>query len=254
VSPRRRLLVVAVVALAAVVLAALAARALVRAPTAVPAPDRPGPVLLVPGYGGGVGSLTVLADRLRATGRQATVVRLPGDGTGDLAEQARTLDRLVSTVLRDGAESVDIVGYSAGGVVARLWVQQHDGARKARRIVTLGSPHHGTDIAGTGAAVASEICPTACRQLAPGSQLLTSLDSPVPSPPQWLSVWTERDDTVRPPESARLDGAVNVPVQSVCPASTVDHGGLPTDPVVTALVLAALGPEPITSSVSSECG
>src|SRR5690349_23197763 len=50
--------------------------------------DDPGPVLLVPGYGGSTSALDVLAARLRSAGRQATVVRLPGDGTGALRDQA----------------------------------------------------------------------------------------------------------------------------------------------------------------------
>jgi pimeloyl-ACP methyl ester carboxylesterase len=152
----------------------------------------------------------------------------------------------VTEALRGGG-SVDIVGHSAGGVVARLWVQEHDGAHKARRVVTLGSPHHGATIAAAGVAAASAVCPTACQQLAPGSRLLGGLRMPVPTPPRWLSVWTERDEIVTPPDSARLDGAVNVVVQSLCPDSVVGHGGLPTDPFVSALVLAALGPGPLAT-------
>src|SRR5262249_35319735 len=45
---------------------------------AVPPQTRPGPVLLVPGYGGSNGSLDSLASRIRATGRAATVITLPG--------------------------------------------------------------------------------------------------------------------------------------------------------------------------------
>lgn len=43
-----------------------------------------------------------------------------------------------------------------------------------------------------------------------------------------------------PPESARLDGAVNLAVQDLCPGVQVTHGQLPTAPVVRALVLQAL--------------
>ena len=53
-----------------------------------PAQDRPGPVLLVPGYGGSRGSLSVLARRIRAAGRKATVLHLPGNGTGSLIADA----------------------------------------------------------------------------------------------------------------------------------------------------------------------
>ncbi|MCA2214241.1 esterase/lipase family protein [Jidongwangia harbinensis] len=248
-SPRRRILIAATVALLLVVAAVTAVR--LRAggdPGTRPDQARPGTVLLVPGYGGGRGALTRLAGRLTAAGRVARVVTLPGEGTGDLLVQAETLEAAVRAALADGAPSVDLVGYSAGGVVARLWVDRHDGATVARRIVTLGSPLHGTRVAGLGAALAPDSCPPACRQLAPGSALLEELDdTPLPDGLPWLSIWTENDETVQPPDSARLDGAVNVPVQSLCPQSRVSHGALPTDPAVTGLVLQGLGTAPLAA-------
>ncbi|MDT7650941.1 MAG: triacylglycerol lipase, partial [Pseudonocardiales bacterium] len=48
------------------------------------------------------------------------------------------------------------------------------------------------------------------------------------------------DQTVTPPDSARLAGAVNVPVQAVCPGTRVSHSALPTDAAVTGLVLEAI--------------
>jgi len=42
-------------------------------------------------------------------------------------------------------------------------------------------------------------------------------------------------------------------VQSVCPGSTVSHGGLPTDRVVQNIVLQALGTGPIPSLGSADC-
>lgn len=252
-SPRRRILlgVTALLGVAALltVLGPFVASDLLGQRRDVPAADRPGPVLLVPGYGGGTAGLSVLADRLRATGRKATVVELPGTGTDDLAGQARVLDGYVTRELRAGAPSVDMVGYSAGGVVVRFWVQAYDGPRKARRVVTLGSPHHGAELAGTGSLLVPDACPAACQQLAPGSRFLAGLRSPVPVPPLWLSLWTVDDRTVTPPESARLDGAVNVPIQSVCPGRQVSHSELPTDPVVTAMVVAALGTGALAADV-----
>jgi hypothetical protein len=252
-SPRRRTAVAAAALLAACLVAALAVPWLVDrlgGASGVPAQDRPGPVLLMPGYGGGTGPLQRLADEIRATGREATVVMPPGDGTGDLRGQAASLDRAVHEELVAGADSVDIVGYSAGGVVARVWVQEYDGAARARRVVTLGAPHNGSRIAAAGAAAVPGACPAACRQLAPGSALLAGLASPVPNPPAWLSVWTADDETVTPPESARLPGAVNVVLQSVCPAARPGHGGLPTDPTAARLVLDALGPAPLVAPAS----
>lgn len=215
------------------------------APPSSSAVPRPGPVLVVPGYGGATAGLRPLAAAIRATGRDVRIVDLPGDGTGDLDAQAVALDRAARAALRrTGAVSVDVVGYSAGGVVARLWARDHGGAALARRIVTLGSPHHGTNLALLGSLVPGA-CPPACVQLAPGSDLLRALNSgdETPDGPAWVSVWTTYDDVVVPVESARLGGgATDETVQSLCPTDRVRHVGLPADPVVRRMVLAALAP------------
>jgi triacylglycerol lipase len=253
VSPRRRIVLIAAAALVVVLLGVIGGRALLSRSSGPVDQARPGTVLLVPGFGGSRTALDRLADRLRATGRSATVVALPGDGTGDLIQQAGTLDAAARKALDAGSPSVDVVGYSAGGVVTRIWVDRFDSAKQARRIVTLGSPLHGARVAGDGVALGGSACPTACRQLAPGSDLLTRLDSAaLPHGLPWLSVWTENDETVQPPESARLDGAVNVPLQSLCPDARVSHGQLPTDPRVTALVLRGVAAAALTAPTGCE--
>lgn len=258
-SPRRRWFLAVSAGAVVALVGALAGPAVVSAlnshgPTGYPAQDRPGTVLLVPGYGGGTGSLDVLAARIRATGRQAVVVQLPDGGIGDLSAQASVLDGYVSNALR-GAPSVDLIGYSAGGVVVRLWLEEHDGAAKTRRVVTLGSPFHGTTVAAAGAAVGANACPAACQQLIPGSSLLTQLDANAPAAghPPWLSVWTRQDQTVDPPTSAELPEAVDVAVQSVCPGEQVAHSRLPTDPAVVGMVLQALGTAPLAAPAPSQC-
>ena len=213
-----------------------------------------GTVVLVPGYGGGTDSLEALAVRLRAAGRSVVVLHLSGDGTGDLRVQARVLQDEVSALLAGGAPSVDVVGYSAGGVVARLWAGEFGGAALARRVVLLGSPNHGTEVAALGADFGGALCAVACMQLVPGSDLLVSLDQAgTPSGPEWVSIWTATDEVVTPPDSSRLDGAVNLSVQSVCPQEQVDHGSLPTDPVMQSLVVRALGAPLFEAPTSSDC-
>ena len=200
----------------------------------------PGPVLVVPGYGGGTSGLEVLAQRLRDAGKQVRIVDLPGDGRGDLRKAAEVLDEEAEALLDDGAPSVDVIGYSAGGVTARWWAAELGGADVARRVVTLGSPHHGTPLA-------LPDCTVGCRQLQPGSDLLERLGrDETPDGPAWTTVWTAFDGVVQPPESSRLDGAAEVVVEQVCRGTRVDHGSLTTSPVVAALVEAALaeGPPP----------
>jgi triacylglycerol lipase len=260
VSPRRRLLVAVLVAVVLVAAGVVGVRLLrsggsTVTPQARPAQDRPGPVLLVPGYGGSRTGLQQLAGRIEATGRQATVLTLVGDGTGDLFAQVAVLDAAVDAALAAGAPSVDVVGYSAGGVVAGLWVARDDGARKARRVVTLGAPLAGTSLAATATVVAPDACPPACRQLAPGSAEIAELARDrVGEALPWLAVWTADDETVTPPATAsQLAGTVSVQVQAVCPGTRVAHSALPTDPVVTGLVLRGLSADPLGAGVAGDC-
>ena len=134
--------------------------------------SRLGPVIVVPGYGGGMDDLAPLIAELRQEGREAVPFVPTEGGTGDLRVQARRLGELAErTLSRTGDDSVDVIGYSAGGVVVRLWIRDNDGASVVRRVLTLGSPHHGSDVAALAADVAGG-CPTACEQLATGSDLL----------------------------------------------------------------------------------
>jgi triacylglycerol lipase len=250
-SRRRRWLVVTVAAIVAAGAVVVGIQALGDGPTVTAEQDQPGTILLVPGYGGSRDSLSTLAARLRDAGRDARVLTLPGDGTGDFNAQARVLDQAARDAIAAGAPSVDVIGYSAGGVVARLWVGG-DGAGLVRRVVTLGSPLHGTEIAAAGGVVVPDACPVACQQLSPGSPLLNKIDSwPVTVP--WLSIWTDNDQTVVPPTSARLTGAVNVSLQQICPGAEVSHSQLPTDPRVTSFVLHALGTDKLVIPSTQDC-
>jgi hypothetical protein len=89
----------------------------------------------------------------------------------------------------------------------------------------------------------------------PDSDLLRALNAGDESPagPRFISIWTADDETVTPPDSARLDGAVNIAVQSICPALQVSHGELPTEPVVTALVALELGADPPSTPSTRDC-
>jgi triacylglycerol esterase/lipase EstA (alpha/beta hydrolase family) len=246
-SPARRRLVLLVAGAATLVLIAVVGVVVVRAATGGGSPvaqDRPGPVLLVSGYGGSTRSLEPIRSTLQSAGRDVVVVTPVGDGTGDIAAQARDLGDQADVALeRFGADSVDVVGYSAGGVVAREWVRSFGGAKVARRVLSVGSPQHGTDVAELGAGLGTS-CPTACQQLVPDSDLLRALNArdETPPGPVFVSVWSSADEVVVPTGSARLAGAVNFTVQSVCPQDRSSHGGLPADPVVQAALASVLGP------------
>ena len=243
-SPQRRRLVLGAGSLALLLIMTVAVIAAVRAGAVSPVPQTgPGPVLLVSGYGGNVDSLQPLAAALRSAGRAVVVVEPVGDGTGDLRQQAAHLAEVAERVRDDaGAPSVDVVGYSAGGVVARLWARDEGGAGVARRVLTLGSPHHGTSQAALSAEFAGG-CPAACEQLVPDSDLLRRLNAgdETPAGPLWATVRSTSDQVVTPVDSAALSGALNIVVQEVCPGSNAAHSDLPRNPVVVAALSSVLG-------------
>ena len=48
---------------------------------------------------------------------------------------------------RTGAEKVDIIAHSAGGISSRLWIKLYGGGEKVRDYVSLSGTHHGTIMA-----------------------------------------------------------------------------------------------------------
>src|SRR5262245_43043388 len=239
-SPRRRLLLAAVALLA--VAATVAVLLVALWPARQPTPERVVPVVLVHGYDGTAASLGALSSRLRAQGRQVVVVQLPERGTGDIEVSAGVVARAVDGT---GANTVDLVGYSAGGIVVRTYLGQPGVAAHVRHVVLLGSPNHGAQLASLAALLGPQVCSGACAQLVPGSALLARLNQLVrgnefPAGPDVTSIWTAEDRTVTPPASAVLAGARNVRVQDVCADSRVGHSGLVRDPLTLGLALRAL--------------
>jgi triacylglycerol lipase len=218
-------------------------------------PSALGPIILVPGYGGSDSMLDTLANRLHSAGRTTILLALPDDATGDLNVQAGILAARVTEALNAGAPSVDLVGYSAGGIVIGLFVAAHP--KEVRQIVTIGSPLHGTEIAALAVTLnlSSSVCPVACRQMAPGSSVLASLDAAEPARTgvPWTSMWTTDDQVVLPPDSARFTGATNIVLQQVCADDTANHLNLPADPLVAGLTLRALDTSNAASPSASDC-
>ena len=100
---------------------------------------------------------------------------------------------------REGAERVDIVAHSLGGVVARYYIERLGGAKHVGRVVTIGSPHHGTVIARLGA-----LFPSA-RETVVGSSFYADLGPLVAREGiVFTSVWSRADAIIEPPESSSI--------------------------------------------------
>ena len=69
-------------------------------------------------------------------------------GLGDvpLRQLAQRLDEQIRH--RFGADTcVDLLGFSMGGIIGRIWLQDLGGAARTRRFFSVGSPHQGTMMA-----------------------------------------------------------------------------------------------------------
>jgi triacylglycerol lipase len=93
-------------------------------------------------------------------------------------------------------QTLDLFGFSMGGVVGRTWLQEHGGHRRTRRFICLGSPQQGTLAAQLvpGALMAGiadmKIGSALLRQLQRGANLLQNLEC--------HSLYTATDLTVFP--------------------------------------------------------
>ncbi|MCW2798860.1 MAG: estB [Aeromicrobium sp.] len=220
------------------------------------AQDKPGPVVLIPGYGGNTALLAPMVEALRAQHRLVTVFTPTQGESGDLRVQARLLKVLVNRALHNtGASSVDVVGYSAGGIIARLWVRDFGGAKVARRVLTISSPNHGTAQANITAITIGGACPASCVQMSKGSDLLRRLDAgdETPAGPRWITIRSSSDLVVTPTSSAMLTGALNLLVQTGCPAARTAHSGMPAHPYVLAALGSTLGSGPPKAPTDVPC-
>ena len=66
-----------------------------------------------------------------------------GLGWVPLRQLASRLDQHIQQ--RFGSETrIDLLGFSMGGVIGRVWLQELGGSRRTRRFISVGSPQQGT--------------------------------------------------------------------------------------------------------------
>ena len=166
------------------------------------------PVIFIHGFLCNGGYWQPLIRRLRREFRHLYTVNLEPP-LASINRYARDLAQSVEEICRHtGATRVVLVGHSIGGLVARAYVQRYGGAERVLRIVTLASPHHGSHAARFAAGINAQ-------QMRPGSAWLENLNAEPRAGVPITSIYSVDDNLVVPQDSARLDGAVNKPVQGV---------------------------------------
>ncbi len=221
-----------------------------------PTLDRPYPVVLIHGT---ISSKNVWQNLVNSLREDGFVVFAPDygvHGTQDIPASTEDVGAYIEQVLAaTGAEQVDIVGHSQGGLLARYWINEMGGEEYVHHLVTLGSPHKGTTILGmlggmvTGettqrmaAATIRRVFGAAGMQQVIGSPLLDTLAASPDTRPliRYSCFATRNDTTVVPQENCFLDATDNPLVRNDflqdVGIAKVRHEEMPSHPAVQELV------------------
>jgi triacylglycerol esterase/lipase EstA (alpha/beta hydrolase family) len=123
------------------------------------------------------------------------------------AEQlAAKIDRICAAT---GATEVVLVGHSMGGLVARAYLRRF-GASRVAKLVTIGTPHHGS-------VLAWGMPGRSLEQMRPGNAWLVELNrlEREPAPAPITSIWSRHDSMVAPQASSELACAQNATVVGI---------------------------------------
>jgi triacylglycerol esterase/lipase EstA (alpha/beta hydrolase family) len=191
------------------------------------------PVLLVHGYGCNSGywaHLEPLLDREHISHASIDLEPVAGsiDDYAPLIE-ARVQELCAAT----GGARIAIVAHSMGGLAARAWMRSYgtpaEGSARVAKLITLGTPHHGTVLANLGPGANA-------AQMRRDSAWLRALAATETQDvrARIVSIYTHHDNIVAPQDSSVLPGARNVAFGGV------GHVALGSNPRVLAEVLRIL--------------
>lgn len=201
------------------------------------------PVLLVHGYGNDGSSMQAIGRSLTRDGFDVFGIDLPKFGYGDARADARIVGERIAAIIEEtGAPTVDLVGHSRGGLVARTWQQLLDTQGSAGRVVTVSSANGGLHLGPVDRLVAGAL-PEGMQQIRRGGSLIDDLAA-TRAGHDVVTVGTNGIDGVLVPASAsRVIDAPWIPVdegRTIGPLSRVGHYGILRDDTAYEAIRGAL--------------
>ena len=124
-----------------------------------------------------------------------------------------------------GEQQLTLIAHSMGGLVCRAYLRQFGGVKVAR-LITLGSPHHGTFHAYLASGPNG-------AQMRPGNPWLLKLGETHVTVP-FKSVFSAHDTLIAPQESSRMPEASNVEV------SGIGHVSMPSGKAIRRTLVSVL--------------
>jgi triacylglycerol lipase len=159
------------------------------------------PILLVHGMIENHVIFTVMERALRRRGFQTLSVYDYGSLTHNIPRAAVRLGKAIQKLsATSGYERIHVIGHSFGGLIARYYVQRLAGDSHVHTLVTLGTPHKGTQLAW-----AAPLLPL-IRQLTPNSPAIQELAQPaIGCRTRFIAFHSDIDHLIVPSRNARLD-------------------------------------------------
>jgi triacylglycerol lipase len=204
------------------------------------------PVVLLHGTFSTVASnFPAMAPALQAAGRCVYGIDLGFGGVTSVRGSASRAAAFVDQVLAvTGADQVDVVSFSQGGLTLRTALRFDGLSSKVGTAVLIAPSFHGTTSTLLDA-VPAGACP-ACADQTAGSPLLTELDAggDLDGDVRYAVVSSLSDTVVTPVASQMPAGPTDrvrsLVVQDQCPGESLEHITMPADPGVIAWTLDAL--------------
>jgi hypothetical protein len=192
------------------------------------------PILLVHGIIDNHSIFALLQRTLRRRGFGTVSSYDYGLLTQDIPTAAGLLGEAIDKqAANSGYERVHVIGHSLGGLIARYYVQRLGGDARVHTLVTLGTPHAGTEVARP-----FRLLPL-MDQLTPGSPMLQELAEPAPEcRTRFLVFASDLDHMVRPIQNARLEHP-DLSVRNVA-VSGVGHLSMPNNSSIAFRIASAL--------------
>jgi pimeloyl-ACP methyl ester carboxylesterase len=148
-------------------------------------------VLVLPGFGAGNASTLFLRGVLGQVGYQAKGWR-SGRNLGPSPVMVDELQQSVASLYRSSGEKISIIGWSLGGIYARLLAERMPNS--VRLVITLGTPFRATSLDDTHAGGVFKVLGLAKRNQANSLDYPIGYRGPVPVPS--TSIFTKSDGIV----------------------------------------------------------
>jgi pimeloyl-ACP methyl ester carboxylesterase len=175
------------------------------------------PVLLVHGYGCNSGQWNAISRQLKMVGITHFAIDME-PVFGNIESYVPIIERAIFRICNETSSSkVVVLAHSMGGLAAMAYLRNHGNTHVAK-IITLGTPYHGTALAKFGKGINSR-------------QMRRDVDAPKNTHSNWLSdlvkeqtesarecivsIYSHHDNIIAPQISSHLPGARNIALHAI---------------------------------------